>query len=83
MKTYGEEKSLKIPVFCKVQLFFKIVQNLNCRCRGLQNVYDCENAQGLVLVTILSHYNGYFLLGMFISWFCDWLTVWPNISKKF
>ena len=49
MRTYREEKSLKIPLFKKIQLFFKFVQNLNCKYRGLQKVYDGENAQGMVL----------------------------------
>ena len=70
MKTYGEEKSLKIPLFKKIQLFFKFVQNLNCKYRGLQKVYDGKNSHRLVLITMLSYYNGYFPLGRLISRFC-------------
>ena len=67
MKTYGKEKSLKNSIFKKIQLIFKIVQNLNCKLKGLQKVYDGENLQGIVLMTMLCPYSGYFPLVMLIS----------------
>ena len=67
MKTNGKEKSLKIPIFEKIQHFFKIVQNLNCTYRGLQKPKEVEKALGWVLITMQSHYNGFLPLDMFIS----------------
>ena len=82
MSRFVEEKSLKIPIFEKIQQFFKIVQNLDCKYWGLQTVYWGENDPGMVPRTKISHFSGYLPLVMHISWFWSWATEWPNLSFK-